>query len=500
MKEIDLPPEDSEASRPRLLVVGDVMLDRVVCGESSRLSVEAPVPIVVQRDESTRPGGAANVAVNLAVLGARVTLAGAVGLDPEADRLRALVRAAGVDELDLVACGDRPTTAKTRLVAHRQQVARVDRERTEPVTSEDAARLLEGCRGALAGCQAVVVPDYGKGVVSGELWRGLVEVARAAGIPVMVDPSPQRRLGFYRGAEVIKPNWTEAVRAARQEGEDDLSPDAIGERLLAASGAACIVVTRGERGLSVFRPGQARYDAHALRREVYDVTGAGDTVMATLAWARAAGMAMEESAWLANLAGGLAVERFGAATIGRRELVKALVPEAGLREKVIPRAEIEAFLASHRQAGRCIVFTNGCFDLLHAGHLRLLRRCAACGDVLVIGLNSDASVRALKGAERPIVGEEDRALVLAALPEVDAVVLFDEPTPDRIIAQILPDVLVKGGDYAPDEVVGRDLVESHGGRLELVPLRRGISTSEIVRRIRLLPEDEPGPSEGESTS
>jgi D-beta-D-heptose 7-phosphate kinase/D-beta-D-heptose 1-phosphate adenosyltransferase len=484
-----LPPA-REGAAPRLLVIGDLMLDRFVQGDASRLSLEAPVPIVREREGSEQPGGAANVAVNLAALGARVSLLGAVGDDPEAVRLRDLVRAGGVETVELVTCADRPTTVKTRLVARRQQVARVDREWGGPLPPAGQRELMERLNLRLPGCAVVVVPDYGKGVITGDVWSGLVAAAGRAQVPVMVDPAPQARIGFYRGAAVIKPNWAEAAGAARREADGAQSLDEVGKVLLAASGAPCVIVTRGEEGLTLFRQGRERLDLPALRREVYDVTGAGDTVLATLAWGRAAGLAEEAAARLANLAGGLAVERFGAAVIGRRDLEQAMVPETGLTDKLIPRAELQRFLKPHRQAGRRIAFTNGCFDILHAGHVRLLRHAAAQADLLVIGLNSDASVRAWKGAGRPIVGEQERGLVLAALPEVDAVVIFDEPTPEAIIDEVRPYVLVKGGDYRPEEVIGREQVESTGGRLELVPLREGISTTEIVRRIRSLPDRE----------
>ncbi|MCZ6649327.1 MAG: bifunctional heptose 7-phosphate kinase/heptose 1-phosphate adenyltransferase [Acidobacteria bacterium] len=480
MREIPLPPPGSKAARPRILVMGDVMLDRLIQGEARRLSVEAPVPIVLQQSDSQRAGGAANVAVNLAALGAQVVLTGVVGRDSEAESLEQVVREGGVEGVHFVSRADLPTTVKTRIVAHRQQIARLDREAVHLLDADSLAGLLAVLRREIPRSRAILVPDYGKGVVTPSLWSSLVELCAREEVPLLVDPSPRAAAGDYQGASLVKPNWAEALRAARRPGEEPPGVEEIGRRWLAASDALAVLITRGEAGMSLFRPHQPAFHAPAQRRDVFDVTGAGDTVLATMGWAMAAGLELEDATWLANLAGGLAVERFGTARIGRRELQRGLAPEGDLEDKLISRGALESFLAAHRREGRRIVFTNGCFDILHPGHLRLLRRCAACGDVVVVGLNSDSSVRRLKGARRPVLSAGDRALVLAALPEVHAVVIFEEDTPAELIAQVLPDVLVKGGDYRPEDVVGRDLVEGRGGRLELIPLRAGISTSRLV--------------------
>lgn len=484
MKDFHLPATGGERAQPRLLVVGDVMLDRVIQGDAGRLSVEAPVPIILQTGEQTHPGGAANVAANLAALGAEVILAGVVGEDGEADALEEAVRRKGVDDIALVRRGAVPTTVKTRIVARRQQIARVDREEIQPLDRVTRDRLLAILEREVPRAGAVLVPDYGKGVVSGPLWTELVRLCGASKAPLMVDPGPRAAAADYRHATLVKPNWAEAVRAVTEPGEATPGLEEIGNRWLAASSARAVLVTRGEQGMSLFRPQQPRFDLAARRREVFDVTGAGDTVLAALGWAHASGLPLEESARLANLAGGLAVERFGTASISRRDLERALVPESALEDKVIPRDRLPDFLQGHRRAGRSIVFTNGCFDILHPGHLRLLRHCSTCGDVVVVGLNSDDSVRRLKGPSRPVLAARDRALVLAALPEVDAVVVFSEDTPAELLQLVLPDVLVKGGDYNPEDVVGRDLVESRGGRLELIPLREGISTTTLVDRMQ----------------
>ncbi|MFQ5670208.1 MAG: D-glycero-beta-D-manno-heptose 1-phosphate adenylyltransferase [Acidobacteriota bacterium] len=481
---VALPPNQGSGSLARAVVVGDSMVDVVIRGRASRLSSEAPVPIVHQRGEEIAAGGAANVAVNLRALGVEVTLLGLVGGDAAGRDLQRSLEKGGVDGSCLLESKGRPTTMKTRLVAQRQQIARVDREVTDPPSAGEQRRLEQQVAKVVPGCQVVLVADYGKGVITADLWERLVQACRSAGTPLLVDPRPQTPMETYRGATLIKPNWAEACQATQHQGHGERALDEVGRQVLACSQAECAVITRGDRGLSLFRPRRPRLDVPSRRRDVYDVTGAGDTVLATLGWARAVGLSVEEAAWLANLAGGLAVERFGAACISRQDLERALYPDSGLEEKRVSREDLTGLLERKRREGRQIVFTNGCFDLLHAGHLRLLRHCAACGDFVVVGLNSDASIRRLKGASRPILPETERSLVLAALREVDAVVVFEEDTPEQIIREVLPDVLVKGGDYSPEAVVGRDIVEGHGGRLEIVPLRDGASTSEIINKIR----------------
>ncbi|MFQ5767829.1 MAG: PfkB family carbohydrate kinase [Acidobacteriota bacterium] len=470
--------DSSTETGPSMAVIGDVMLDQLVEGVASRLSPEAPVPVLLQQRRVAQPGGAANVAMNLVALGAQVKLYGVVGDDTPAGQLRNLLQDAGVDTSGLL---------KTRLVARRQQLARVDLEEQQAISRNLAGSLLATLKGHLAGCSWLVVSDYGKGVLTSSLCRELLEFCREAKISVLVDPDPRGCMEKYRGAALLKPNWAEAVLAARLQGDAATDPESIGKALLCQTEAGSLLITRGDQGMILFRPGQSRVDFPATRRDVYDVTGAGDTVMATLAWSLAVGMEIEAATRLANLAGGLAVERFGTARIGRKDLARALDPLAGLREKLIPRDDLHTVLARHREAGRRIVFTNGCFDLLHLGHIALLRQCAALGDVVVVGLNSDSSVRQVKGPPRPIQDQEQRALLLAALPQVTHVVLFHEPTPAELIAEVLPDVLVKGGDYQPDQVIGRNLVESRGGRLEQVPLQDGLSTSAIIRHIQNLP-------------
>ncbi|MFQ5720018.1 MAG: PfkB family carbohydrate kinase [Acidobacteriota bacterium] len=480
----DFPWDRLRSAHPRLLVLGDLMLDRTVQGDAHRLSPEAPVPVIRQRECRQSPGGAANVAANLAGLGARVTLFGVVGADAEGEDLRAALDAGGVSCDGVIVLPGRHTTLKTRVVTRRQQVVRFDREVRTPLTAAGARALLSRLGTAMSGCDGVLVPDYGKGVVSRAVWDEIVARAARASIPIVVDPDPQASLDRYRGVRGIKLNWPEARHAARVDGPAATDIDVAGQHVLHATGAHWAVITRGDEGLSVFRPAEPRADVPARRREVFDVTGAGDTVLAMLGFSRAAGLELLPAAQIANLAGGLAVERLGTSRVSLEEIEHDARPETVLTRKIVERDEMARRIARRRKSGERVVFTNGCFDLLHAGHIHLLKYCASYGSVVVVGLNSDRSVRELKGDGRPFLPLEERAMILGALPEVTLVVPFDEPTPERLVAALRPDILVKGADYRVEDVVGRQLVEAAGGRVVLAPLLPNISSSEIARRIR----------------
>ena len=484
MSEAAFPWSRLAGSRPRVLVIGDAMLDCTVQGEARRLSPEAPVPVIRQQEMVQSPGGAANVAVNLAGLGARVSLFGVIGDDAEGEVLRAALVARGVICDGLTVIRGRPTTLKTRLVSQRQQVARVDREVSTPLPPASARLVLSRLDQEIKLCGTVLVPDYGKGVITRAVWDEVTARTRKAGVPVRVDPHPHKPLEVYRGAEGIKLNWPEARQAVELASRAEIDIDVAGQHALRRTRAQWAIITRGEDGLAVFQPGRPRYDLPTRRREVFDVTGAGDTVFAALGFALAAGLEVKEAAQLANVAGGLVVERLGTASVTLEELELDMRPETELHRKLVDRAELMRCVAQHRQAGRRIVFTNGCFDLLHAGHIRLLRYCASLGEVVVVGLNTDESVRFLKGRERPFLPLDERATLLGALSEVSLIVPFGEETPEQIIAELCPDVLVKGADYKLEEVAGRQLVEAAGGRVVLAPLLENVSGSDIVRRIR----------------
>lgn len=472
-----------------VLVVGDVMLDHYLAGSVGRISPEAPVPVVRLARRWSVPGGAANVARNLARLGVSARLTGLVGADAEGRALRALVADEGIVD-GLVCSAARATTSKTRVLAQGQQLLRVDEEDAAPPTAAELDMLAEAVARLLPGCGAVILSDYAKGVLlraadGGCLCGTVMDLARQAGVPVLVDP---KGLDWsrYAGAACVTPNTAEFSLVL------GLSPGTEPERercrLLAEDlcrrlGFARLLLTRGARGMTLFAPETEPVRIRAAVREVADVSGAGDTVIAALAACAASGFPWAESASVANAAAGVAVGKAGTAPVSVAELNEAL-REGMDNPKLYDGPGLAARLEEWRRAGERIVFTNGCFDLLHPGHISLLRQCASLGDRLVVGLNSDASVRRLKGPERPVQNETSRALLLAALQYVDAVVLFGEDTPERLIREVRPDVLVKGSDYRVETVVGADFVQSYGGEVHLVDLVEGCSTTGLVRRMR----------------
>lgn len=460
-----------------VLVVGDVMLDRYWSGTSERLSPEAPVPVVRVGDGADRPGGAANVAVNVAGLEGRATILGWVGDDADGALLRSRLAELGVEDL-LLADPALRTITKLRVLAHRQQMIRLDFER--PLPERLAPRLAEAFERALPHHDVVVLSDYGKGTLADV--PGLLARARAAGRAVLVDPKG-RDYGRYRGADVLTPNLREfetVVGPVRNE--DDLVRRA--EELRAALDLGALVVTRGEDGLSVFERARPPLHVPAARREVADVTGAGDTVIATMAAARAVGWGWAEAARLANTAAGVVVGHVGAVAVRPDELRAALGGADGGAERVVDEETLVRHLERARARGERIVFTNGCFDLLHVGHVRYLEEARRLGDRLVVAVNDDASVRGLKGEGRPLQPLAARLEVLAALRSVDWVVPFSGPDPERLVCRLRPDVLVKGGDYAGRPIAGERCVEERGGRVCTVSYVEGYSTSGLVARFR----------------
>jgi D-beta-D-heptose 7-phosphate kinase/D-beta-D-heptose 1-phosphate adenosyltransferase len=466
-----------------VLCVGDVMLDRFVYGAVERVSPEAPIPVLRIEREAAMLGGSGNVAANLAALGVGCRFVSVVGDDHAGSEVRQLVAGRTGDDAGLVTEPGRQTTVKTRFIAGRQQLLRADAETRSPVTPACRAAVLEAARTALAGVEAVILSDYGKGVLSDEALSGLIAAARAAGRPVVVDPKGDdyRR---YRGASVITPNRKELTEATGLPADDDAQVEAASRQLIERCGIEAVVATRSERGMSVVtRDRVAHLPAEA--REVFDVSGAGDTVVATLTSALAAGVSLVDAARLANLAAGIVVGKVGTAVVRAPELLEALhVQEWRQGEaKMTGLDEAVECVARWRQRGRRVGFTNGCFDLLHPGHVTLLAQARAACDMLVVGLNSDASVGRLKGPTRPVQSETARATVLASLASVDLVVIFEEDTPERVIRALSPDVLVKGSDYQVAQVVGADFVQSYGGRVLLVDLKPGHSTTATIARM-----------------
>ena len=476
---------------PRVLVIGDVVLDRYVVGRVERISPEAPIQVLHVESTTERLGGAAFAAQAAAALGARVTLFGVVGDDDAASRMRDLAGQSDID-LVLVAESGRATTVKTRHIAHShimaQQVLRVDDETLRPLDDTTEAVLRDALRERLAESDAVLVNDYGKGTLTAELLQDLIADARDASVPVIVDPHKERDFTRYRGATGVTPNRPETARATGLPVDDVEEARTAGRKLLDDLDLQFALITLDRDGMLL----QGR-DADGLHiattpREVFDVTGAGDTVLSAFGVALASGASPSEAATLANVAAGLQVEHMGVWPVSAEEIAARL--HATGQDPVAKRlqfSDLEALGERLRARGKRIVFTNGCFDLLHAGHVAYLTEAKAQGDVLVVGLNDDDSVRGLKGPDRPLNTLADRAMILAGLAAVDYVVPFAEDTPIRLVESLLPDVLVKGMDWKDKGVVGRDVVEAHGGRVVLVDLLEGRSTTDLVRRARQKP-------------
>jgi D-beta-D-heptose 7-phosphate kinase / D-beta-D-heptose 1-phosphate adenosyltransferase len=467
----------------RTLVLGDLMLDRYLWGEVERISPEAPVPIVRVQHLTECAGGAANVAMNLRRLGCNVSVAGVVGTDVYRDALLSVLGAAGIGTDSVIAASGRQTTAKTRIIGAHQQMLRLDHEDRNAIASADINDILQSVNLELEkGVSAIVLSDYGKGVLTPLVCQDVIRTARTRGIPILVDPkgTDYRK---YAGANGLSPNRNELARATGADAEDLQAVLDLGIELIATLGLDFIALTLSERGIALIQPDTIS-KFPALAREVFDVSGAGDTVIATLAASMAAGLPLHDAMQLANLAAGIVIGKLGTVPVTREELVAALaVEQAQDYNKICSGQELLNRIAQWRIAGERIVFTNGCFDILHVGHVSLLQKARTEGDRLVVGLNTDRSISSLKGPSRPITGQRERARVLAALGAVDAVVLFDDNTPLQLINTIRPDVLVKGADYSEEQVVGAAEVRSWGGRVALVPLVESFSTTAVLKRI-----------------
>ena len=465
----------------RLLVVGDVMLDKYIWGEVGRISPEAPVPVVRATHRSHSPGGAANVALNLARLGARTVLAGFAGGDEDEELLAESLRASGVAPI-LVACDGFPTITKQRILGGTQQMLRLDSERPGERMQADYDRLMSGVLEHLAGCNAVVLSDYAKGTLTPEVCQAVIAAARGLEIPVLVDPK-SADFTRYRGATTICPNLGELATAVHLEPRDLKGVMDAAEAMVPALDIEFLTATLGDKGIALVRPGN-RLIAPAVARQVFDVSGAGDTVIAVLALCVASGLRPETAVELANVAAGIVVGKVGTVPVEKHELLAALAPQIALQaeDKVVTREELVRRAGLWKANGEWVVFTNGCFDLLHVGHITLLEQARRFGDRLIVAINSDASVSGLKGPGRPIVGETERARVLAALAAVDAVVVFGEATPLEVIVATRPDVIVKGGDYDAGAVVGAAEVLSWGGQVKIVPLVEGFSTTGLIAK------------------
>lgn len=488
----DLIDEMERLGTPRILVIGDLILDRYVWGDAERISQEAPVILLREDKQETRLGGAANVANMLRGLDADVTLAGVVGADGDGTLVAEELSRAGVDCSALVRDDDRPTTCKVRFMGraqhrHPHQMLRVDREVRHPIRTEIAQQLLAAILPRLHEFQAVLISDYAKGVCTREVVQPVIAAARAAGLPVVVDPAAGGDYNVYRGATGVTPNRSETHKATGVEVRSIEAAYQAGQLLVEKFDLDMAFVTLDRDGIVL-----ARRDAEPVHlptriREVYDVTGAGDMVLAMFGLGMAAAIEPARLCRLANVAGGLEVEQVGVVRISRKEILTDLLHGSRRSHgKVCSLDELARHVSARHKAGQKVVLTNGCFDLLHVGHVSYLKEAAREGDCLIVAINSDDSVRRLnKAPDRPIFDQDYRAQMLAALESVDYVVIFGEDTPHATLRALQPDVLVKGGTYRDDEIVGREVVAEYGGRVKALGITPGVSTTEIVRRLRV---------------
>jgi len=468
----------------RVLCVGDVMLDRYVMGAVDRISPEAPIPVLRTQRETSMLGGAGNVASNIAALGGGGHFVGVVGEDEAGDEITRLLANLQTIRADLVSDNERRTTLKTRFVGANQQLMRADVESTDALSAHSQAQVLEHVTHTTDTIGAVVLSDYGKGVLSDTVIQAVISQARAANIPVVIDPKGVD-YSRYRGADIITPNKKELMDATAMAAHTDDEVVAACTHLIETCGVGGVLATRSADGMTLVTNDREPLHLKAEAREVFDVSGAGDTVVATLALALAGGADVNDAASLANTAAGIVVGKAGTATVSGAELARALhhqdLGHAEAKLNDLDRAI--AKVALWRDQGLEVGFTNGCFDLLHPGHISLLSQARAACDRLVVGLNSDSSVRGLKGDSRPVQSEAARAAVLGALAVVDLIVLFSDETPVQLIEALRPNVLVKGADYTIDTVVGADIVHGYGGRVVLAELLDGHSTTNTIERM-----------------
>lgn len=473
-------------AQAKVLCIGDLMLDRFTYGTIDRISPEAPIPVLLAGREKVMPGGAGNVAANLVAVGAKAVLIGLTGADAEGRELQVRLEESGVTPRLIQAPG-RMTTVKTRFICGGQQMLRVDRERAEPAAPAVAAQIVAAAEAEIPTVDVVLLSDYGKGVLTDAVLSGVLSAAARHGKPVIVDPKG-RDFTRYRGAALITPNRKELEAATGLSAASDDDARAACLKLMADCGLAAVLATRGPAGMSLIQENKAPLHIPALAREVFDVSGAGDTVAAILAASIGASLTLEEAAALANAAAGVVVGKAGTATASPSEIAQALstAPAASslaFEAKIVTAAQAADQAERWRAAGKTVGFTNGTFDLLHPGHVSSIRQARGHCDRLVVAINSDASVKRYKGPTRPVQDEKSRAMILAALGIVDAVVIFEEDTPVELLKVIKPDVLVKGGQYKLEEVVGWEIVTGYGGRIVRADMEDGFSTTNTIKKM-----------------
>ncbi len=475
--------EHLQNAHPHILVIGDLMIDHYLWGGCERISPEAPVQVVDIAKETTVLGGAGNVINNLVALGARVSVAGVIGDDENGRELLAMLDAIKVNTKALVVQENRKTSKKSRVIAANQQILRYDQESKDAISNTSIERILSACESVFESFDMIILSDYGKGVLTETLAQGIISQARSLDKKVLVDPKGVE-YAKYRGAHLLTPNKKEAIEATGIEINSDESLESALLWLKEKCRLERSMITLSEDGIAIYDEGVKRFPTVA--REVFDVTGAGDTVIASLAFALSAGMSIDESAKFSNLAAGVVVGKIGSATVTLDEIVtyESSLHQSSSDAHIKSFDEIGQIVNYCRSNDNRIVFTNGCFDILHVGHVKYLQEAKSYGDILIVGLNSDASVRELKGPSRPVNTEDDRAYILAALDAVDYVVKFSEETPYELIKMIAPDVLVKGGDYEGKKVVGTEFAKE----LRLVDFVAGKSTTKTIEKIKEEPK------------
>ncbi len=468
----------------RVLVIGDLMVDEYMWGEVERISPEAPVPVVSVLRDTTTLGGAGNVVNNLVALDAKVAVAGVIGAGPKADLLKRMFAELGVDAGGVIQDPGRPTTIKARIIAGHQHVLRIDRETKKAISEAQCDELVSFVKRRLDDFDLVLVSDYGKGLLTRRLLREVIDAVRKEGKIVIVDP---KGLDFtkYAGASAITPNKKEAALASGIDIEDDETLVAAGRRLLQDASVDNVVITCGKEAMVLFEGNREPYRISAEARQVFDVSGAGDTVLAVLGLGVASGGTFREASTLANTAGRIVVGKVGTATVSREELRRVMDPsDQILAAKQKRLSDLVPILDRLRAEGKTIVMTNGCFDLLHVGHIRFLGASKKMGDILVVAIDDDDSVRTLKGKGRPVIAAQERVRVITALDSVDYVTIFATKDLERLIEAIRPDILTKGSNYTDQTVMGRKIVERTGGRVAMIPVTEAISSTQVINQIK----------------
>lgn len=476
--------ERLKRKRPNILVVGDLMLDSYLWGAAERISPEAPVPVVAVKEESKSLGGAGNVAANLVSLGANVSMSSVLGSDEAAKIIKEKLTELGVNTEAIFENNERVTSLKTRVMAGSHQIVRFDKETKSEISQDCEKKIFDFASANASKFDAILLSDYKKGALTDELTQKLITLANSLNIPVLADPKGSDYTK-YRGATLLTPNKKEAAEATKIEIRNDETLYAAGIKLKRELNLKHSVITLSEDGIGIFDE-EGTTKLPTLAQEVFDVTGAGDTAISALGIALALGADIVEAARFANKAAAVVVAKVGSATATLEEIISFENKESNedFEDKIVDRKYLKKAVTGLKERGKKVVFTNGCFDILHSGHVKYLSEARKLGNALVVGLNTDRSVRVLKGEARPINQENDRARVLAALGFVDFVTFFDEETPLELINEVIPDILVKGADYKPEEIVGFDTVTQNGGKVMTIALVEGKSTTKTIEKIK----------------